>query len=202
MLNPIHSISVKVPDARVVHLSCAARAPAENRSELVKQLFRENNRALVHFLAAKLGSAGDAQEVAQEAYVRVLELDRPDTISFLRAYLFRTAANIATDRLRQRSVRSRNAARQTVLFEELLTRPSPERVAIGEQQLAIIKKALLQLPDKCREACALHFFAECSIRDIADHMHLSERMIRYYIARGLAQCAARLDPPAEAGDST
>lgn len=198
MLNPVQPVAVSARRVPPAHPDVSRLA--EDRSKLVRHLFRENNRALVRFLAAKLGSEGDAQEVAQEAYVRILELDRPDTISFLRAYLFRTAANIAADRLRQRAVRFRSMPGQTALFEQLLTRPGPERIAIGEQQLGIIKKVLLELPDKCREACALHFFAELSVQDIARQMHMTERMIRYYIARGLAQCAGRLDLlPAETG---
>jgi DNA-directed RNA polymerase specialized sigma24 family protein len=68
----------------------------------VARLFREHNAALLRFAAARLGSEHEAREVAQEAYVRLLQLDRRQTIGFLRAYLFKTAANLATDRLRAR----------------------------------------------------------------------------------------------------
>ena len=56
---------------------------------LVGRLFREHNRSLVSYLAMRLRSVQEAKEVAQEAYVRVLQLQEPGAVSFLRAYLFK-----------------------------------------------------------------------------------------------------------------
>ncbi len=79
----------------------APQEPSESpRATAVARLFREHNEALVRFLALKLRSQQAAQEVAQEAYVRVLSLDKPGAVSFLRAFLFKTAANLAVDRIR------------------------------------------------------------------------------------------------------
>lgn len=164
--------------------------------ELIRSLFREHNRALIRFLTAKLHSESEAQDVAQEAYVRLLQLENPGAVSFVRAYLFRIAANLAVDRIRQRALQEKNAPQQNILFEQLLTRPDPERTAIGKQQLATVRAALEELPDNCRKACALHFFAERSVREIAEQMNLTERMIRYHIARGLAHCSEYLDATA------
>ena len=55
----------------------------------------------------RLRDEHEAKEVAQEAYVRLLQLDRPGAVSFLRSYLFKTAANIAIDRARQRATHAR-----------------------------------------------------------------------------------------------
>jgi len=50
-------------------------ADSSDRAAEVSQLFREHNRALVLFLASRLKDIQAAREVAQEAYVRVLELE-------------------------------------------------------------------------------------------------------------------------------
>src|SRR5688500_18677903 len=80
-------------------------ADGATRAELVTRLFREHNQALISLLTLQLRSVQDAKEVAQESYVRLLQLDRPGAASLLRAYLFRIASNLAVDRLRQRNVR-------------------------------------------------------------------------------------------------
>src|SRR5580698_6212816 len=83
----------------------------EGHAARIDHLFREHNDALVRFLSARLGSYQDAREVAQEAYVRLLNLDRPGAVNFLRALLYKTAANLAIDRLRhQRLVTSHQRA--------------------------------------------------------------------------------------------
>ncbi len=52
----------------------------------------------MRFLRHRVHSQHEAREIAQEAYVRLWKLDSPGTVSFLQAYLFKTAANIATER--------------------------------------------------------------------------------------------------------
>src|SRR3979490_2291695 len=89
----------------------------ESRSTVVERLFREHNEALIRFLRGRVGSHNEALEVAQEAYVRLLSLDQPGAVSYLRAFLFKTAANIAIDRRRRHQNYDRVAGRQ--LFTEL-----------------------------------------------------------------------------------
>ena len=170
-----------------------ARQPVDGaqRSELVRRLFEEHNRSLVRFLVAKLSSEAEAQEVAQEAYVRLLRLEDASAVSFLRAHLFSIAANLAVDRLRHRQVRERNAPQD--FFEDLLNRPGPDREVLGQQELEVVKAALKKLPEKCRRAFLLHIFEGRSVREIAETMQLTDRMIRHYVARALTVCRECLD---------
>lgn len=161
------------------------------RSKLVRQLFEDHNRALVRFLIAKLSSEAEAHEVAQEAYVRLLRLEDASAASFLRAHLFSIAANLAVDRLRQRQVRIRNSPQD--LFEDLLTRPGPDREVFAQQELETVKGALKKLPEKCRRAFLLHVFEGHSVREIAETMQLTDRMIRHYVARAMTVCRECLD---------
>lgn len=167
----------------------AAPVP-EERAKLLEALFREHNQALVSFLKVRLNSEAEARDVAQEAYVRLLQLDNPRAGQFLRAYLFRIASNIAIDRLRQRTMRLRAGARE--LFDELRHAPPPDREAAALEELAGIRRALSELPEKSSRAFVLHIFAGRSIDSIAQEMSLSGRMVRYHIARALEHCRARL----------
>lgn len=164
---------------------------AQSHAGLVEQLFREHNEALVRFLSLRLGSHQEAKDVAQEAYVRILSLHEPGAISFLRAFLFKTAANIAVDRVR--SQRRRFHFSSARLFEELRPGPSsPEQLLGGVQELAVVQRLLGELPPKCRRALLLHRVSGLSTDDIAAQMGLSERMIRHYIMNGVAYCRSGL----------
>ena len=177
--DPITSISGVDTDAKL-------------RAKLVEQLFREHNEALVRFLALRLGSHQEAKDVAQEAYVRILSLDEPGAISFLRAFLFKTAANIAVDRIRSQQRRLDSGSAQ--LFEELRDKPPlPERLLGGSQELALVQRLIGELPPKCRRAFLLHRVTGLSTEEIAAQMGLSERMIRHYILRAVAYCRGGLD---------
>lgn len=163
----------------------------KSHEQRIARLFQEHNRTLVRFLAARLHSEEEAKEIAQEAYVKLLRLDEPDTVSYLRAYLFRTAANLATDRLRQRNRRSQ--LRNLFFFDTGEVCPPPEKGLNASEELAVIRGAIEELPPKCRTAFLLHKIHELSVQDTAERMQLTVRMVRLYIARALEHCRNRLD---------
>jgi RNA polymerase sigma factor (sigma-70 family) len=156
----------------------------------VETLFREHNETLLRFLRLRLNSEADAREAAQEAYVRMLQLDSPDQPSFLRAYLFKVAANVATDFLRSRGRRNR------VFVGEIAEAPEPapqERALSARQQLDLIELALHELPPRCQEAFRLSRHEGWSSTRISTHLHVSDRMVRLYLVRALEHVQTTLD---------
>ena len=176
-------------------------APAEDapRSELVARLFREHNDALVSLLALRLRSLHDAKEVAQEAYVRLLQLDRSDgAISLLRSYLFRIASNLAIDRLRHRNVRWHAAAAvKAELFDSLTPRDDTERGLIATEELNFLRKALTELPKPCQRAFWMHRAQGATVAQIALALNVTERMVRHHLARALIYCQLRMGGDSE-----
>src|SRR5262245_8812934 len=157
----------------------------------VASLFEAHNKALLRFLTCRLRSAQEAREVAQEAYVRLLQLDSPDGVGYLRAYLFKTAANLATDRLRSTARRER--ADHLEFFEQAdAVEPSAETSVSAQQELATILTILDELPPRCRYAFVMHRFYGHSIAEVAASMALSARMVQIYVERALAFCSERL----------
>jgi RNA polymerase sigma factor (sigma-70 family) len=161
----------------------------------IEMLFREHNETLVRFLRGRLPSELDAREAAQEAYVRLLQLDEPAQPSFLRAYLFKVAANVATDLMRRRAVRRRD----DVIDDEDQVQPaSQERSLQARQDLQLVERALLELPPKCREAFRLSREEEVSTTEIAARLGVSDRMARLYISRALEHIQSALRRAQEA----
>ena len=168
----------------------------ESTAVAVSELFREHNRVLVGYLRSRLGSEQEAKEVAQEAYVRVLQLHEPGAPGLLRAYLFKTAANLAVDRLRHRRVRQRSEE-QPQLFDELNpTRgelDDPAEQLLAREQADQLLRFLQELPIKCQQVMNLHRFEGTSQRDVAVHLGISERMVRRYVTYAMVYCRLRLD---------
>jgi RNA polymerase sigma factor (sigma-70 family) len=167
-------------------------ADPQQRAELVTRLFREHNEALVRFLALRLRSQQEAKEVAQEAYVRLLKLDQPGAVGFLRAFLFKTAANLAVDRIRHEQM-ARRIARESKFLEELSVQPTPEQSATDAQELTLAERLIDELPPKCRRAFLLHKVYGLGFADIAKQMGLGERMVRTYVCRAVLFCRAGID---------
>lgn len=167
-------------------------APLESSAEAAAYLFREHNNELVGYLTNRLRSVQEAKEVAQEAYVRLLQVQEPASPSLFRAYLFRTATNIAIDRLRHRTVRQR--AEQGELFQNLTDARSelgdPAKGFLAHEGTDQLLGFLGELPAKCREAFNLHRLEGFSQRDVSKRLGFSERMVRRYVtyARCIADC--------------
>jgi len=173
-------------------------AVSSDRAARVSRLFREHNRALVLFLASRLRDVQAAREVAQEAYVRVLELENLGAVGFLRSYLFKIAGNLAIDRMRQQQSRARHD--RTSDFEDFLDNLPPERTVIAREELAFLGRVVGELPAKYQQAFRLHRLEDQSFEDIARQMGLKERMVRRYVTNALLYLRLRREgrTPAQA----
>lgn len=163
------------------------------RARLVDRLFRDHNRELLRFLQARLRDEGEAREVAQEAYVRLLQLENTGAISFLRAYLFRIAANLAFDRLKSRRLLRLDAGDADACLEEIADPLELERAVLAADQLKLFQSCLDELPPKCRQVFLLHRIQRLGAQQVAAQLNISDRMVRKHIARALIYCRYRLD---------
>ncbi len=189
-MNP-DGINSERPEAEPPPSGAAGAGEDANRAALIERLFREHNQALIRFLMARLRSYQDARDVAQEAYVRLLSLDQPGAVSFLRAFLFKTAANIAIDRRRRDATHLR--ATELPLFHEFADARTPERRAADAQTVQRLEKLVAAMPRKCQQAFVLHQFHGRDFSSIAQEMKISERMVRKYVVRALLHCRQQLD---------
>jgi RNA polymerase sigma factor (sigma-70 family) len=173
-----------------------AAAPFASSAAAVSYLFREHNRVLVGYLTARLNSEQEAKEVAQEAYVRLLQLQMPGSPSLLRAYLFKIAGNLAIDRLRHRGVRYR-AEEQVELFQELsATRgemDDPAKQYLARERVDQLLGFLEELPVKCRQVFNLHRLEGLAQHEVAMRLGFSERMVRRYVTYAMVYCHLRLE---------
>ena len=154
-------------------------------------LFLENNRSLCAYLRVRVASPHEAEDIAQEAYARLLQHDQPRAISFLRAYLFKVAANIASDRARQRRLHLRIDLAHS--SEEQIESASPDQQVHAAEQLSLLARALGELPEKYRQAFLLCRVQEWSTSQIAADLGVGERMARNYVSRCARYCRLRLD---------
>ncbi|HEX4049962.1 MAG TPA: RNA polymerase sigma factor [Steroidobacteraceae bacterium] len=167
-----------------------AIATSDSRSAAIEQLFREHNHLLICFLEARLGHHQEAKDVAQEAYVRLLELERPNTISFLRAYLFKIAANLAIDRIRSRGTQRRADVLNFFIDDEHAD--CVEQEVVAAEQAGRFWESLGELPRHYRQAVVMNRIEDLSTLEIAASMGKTDRTVRRYIADALTYCRLRL----------
>ena len=75
---------------------------ASGAPEDPNRLFREYGPTLIRYLSVRVGNRAEAQDLAQEAYLRLSRVANPDLIERPADYLFRIAANLANELLLKR----------------------------------------------------------------------------------------------------
>ncbi|SPU49889.1 RNA polymerase sigma factor [Bordetella trematum] len=149
--------------------------------------FLRHYRELLGFLSSRTGSRDTAQDCAQDTWLRLHHHDariRPDNP---RAYLFRTAANIAMDwhraRARERDAHARYASLQLPAQEcDTLD------VACARQTLARLERALRTQPTRSLEIFVMHRHDGYAYRDIAKRLNISTSAVEKHMMRILLAC--------------
>ena len=151
--------------------------------------FRENERDLIHFLVQRLRSSFTAQDLVQDLYVRIRTLDPAPSVSNHRAYLFRMAANLATDHQRREKRHAElQSEAQSYLSEATETR-TPERLAQSRAELLRLARALDELPETTRRIFELNRLEQKSHREIAEIVGLSPTAVFNHIRRAVDHLA-------------
>ena len=90
--------------------------------ETFAALYERHARSLWTYVYRITGNGADADDIVQETFVRVLDVDLPEADENARRYLFRVASNLVTDRWR-RVVRQEQSLR-SVSTGDSMTMPS------------------------------------------------------------------------------
>jgi RNA polymerase sigma factor (sigma-70 family) len=169
------------------------------RTQFIAALYQRHRRSLLWYLTRLIPNHADAEEIAQEAFVRLLgaahlEID----LSRARNYLFATATNLARDNYRRRSARAEGAhvALDDVQLEA--DEPLPECCLDAERGCRIIAAALHSLQPRPRQAFLMYVQDELTYERIALVLGVSKKTIERDIALTIALCRSRLARWAEA----
>ncbi len=108
--------------------------------------------------------AQDAEDVLQDAMVRLLEHPAPASIHNPRAFLYQVSAHLATDRERARAVRARH--HEAVALDQIASgAPGPEALAAQHKRLGRIATAKAASSSPIR-ACTICASRACSLPTI------------------------------------
>ena len=161
-------------------------ANAATHRDRIAGLYLQHQQELIRMLTARGCSADQAKEIVQEAYVKLLQLDRPDVASMLKHVLFRTAINLSIDRVRR--VRYRRGRGELLAAETAALHPSPEDGWVSRERMRVVERALQQLPAACQQAFRLRIFEELPLQEVADRIGLHISNVKRYVARALVHC--------------
>jgi RNA polymerase sigma-70 factor (sigma-E family) len=158
--------------------------------DLLTALYVSHYRELVRLAAFLTSDRDNAEEIVQDAYVKVhgswrgvRELDKAE------AYLRTTVVNLSRSRLRRRQVAAKHRP------EPLRDMASAETSALETVQREAVLRALRALPRRQREAVVLRYYGDLTEAQTAAAMGCSVGSVKSHTSRAMTT----LRPLLEAG---
>jgi RNA polymerase sigma-70 factor (sigma-E family) len=155
------------------------------RASRLEDLYLAHVDAAMRFAYLLLGEREAAQDLVQDAFVRVFgryaDLKDPNAFG---PYLRRTLINLATDRRRKTAL-------------EFQRRSLLGSTAVGELpdivERTVMRSALSSLPTRQRAALVLRYYEDLSETQAADALGCSVTALKSLVTRGLARLRERLE---------
>lgn len=168
-----------------------------NAERILASWYLDEQPTIAGALRHRLGHSPDLEDLAQEVYLRLLRVNRPELIKDPRSYIYRVALNVAEEwRLRAPQARSHSAE----ALAQLVSVDDPEESAARREGQAAMRRAVESLPATTRDAILLHVTKGMTYEQVAAHMDVSRRAVKRYIANGYAALRIAVEGSTPAGE--
>jgi RNA polymerase sigma factor (sigma-70 family) len=126
--------------------------------------------------------AADAEDILQEAWLRLASYPGLAGIRHPKAFLLRVASNLALGQVRRSAVAERFAA----------VTPTVSHEDADQLETVFFRQMVLDLPQPLRDVFLLSRVGGLTNSQIADQLGISPKTVEWRMTRALARCAAQV----------
>jgi len=177
------------------------RVQTHDDGEAFAQLVARWQEPIRRLCMRMLGDGHKAEDVCQEAFARVYakRKDFQHGAKFS-TFLWRVATNLCLDELRRVKRRrehpnfgAREDGSEHDLWDELPgDEDTPDQNAVGGEDAAMVRHALMQLPEHYRSVVVLRHYEDLKFREIADVLGIPEGTVKSRMSEALSLLAHAL----------
>jgi RNA polymerase sigma factor (sigma-70 family) len=148
-------------------------------------------KASVVRMVSRMVPPKEIEDIVQETYVRICQIDNHDAITKTNAFIMKTARNLALDYIKKAETRLADGVENEDQYEANAT---PEKdplfeEAASNEEFAYFCESVRRLPVQCRRVFVLKKVYGYSQKEIAKELSISESTVEKHIADGLKRCA-------------
>lgn len=166
----------------------SGKTPASTNIEFtIEKLFRDERRGILRYLSKRVEGQEDAQDVLQEAFVRLVSARPAALAERPEAYLQRIVQNVVIDRFR----RSRKLPVTGPIWDDddaaMSIAPQQSWAIEAEDAMDKYRRVLDELPTRTREIFELNRVHALTYPEIASRYGVTVKAIEYHMSKALQQ---------------
>lgn len=173
---------------------------ASGHDTALNDLMTRHAQRLFHYLIRQLRDESDAEDLAQETFVRVFQhRQKFNPTHRFSTWLYTIATNLVRDRQRWRtrhpqvSLDAENESTGGDLQDKLpATGATPEEKLIGGERAAAVRAAIAKLPEDLRTVILLFEYEEQSQQEIAAVLNCTPKAVEMRLYRARQELRERL----------
>lgn len=146
----------------------------------ISKMYVKHYDHLVNYIAGIVNKREDAENIAQDVWIRVLTSDKEMQEDTGASYLFTIAGNLCRDYLR-RAYRKRGYLEESILFGDDVAATTPETELIASELGKMESLRVSCLPSQRKLVYIKSRFEEKQLDEIAEEMQLSKRTVENHL---------------------
>lgn len=161
--------------------------------QVALNIYTAHRAALTRYARTIVANSSQAEDVVQEAWLKLRRARDPELIRDPVSYLYRIVRNLAVD---ARRVLARDLARSAGTVDALALRlgddqPTAEHAVAAKSELRAVLDALAELPERTQLAVRLNRVEGKKLREVAEQLNISVAWAHALVIEGIAHCDAR-----------
>ena len=159
------------------------RLKASDR-EAFDQLFRSLYAPLVRFSFRYTRQKSTAADIIQDAFIKLWHhRESIDAEQSIKAYLYKIVRNLSLNHIRDRSFEQNGLDAADMPADQLTD--EDQETDLRTERLELLKKWIMELPERQSEAFRLSRFEGLDHEEIADVMNVSSRTVNNHIVQAM-----------------
>ncbi len=155
----------------------------------VAQSYLSHKPSLMRFIGRFVRHPQDVEDIVHETFLRTYASEINTQIHSPKAFLYRTARNLALKHLARASYRLTDYLEDFESSEVLTEGESTENRAEIQEQFTVFCQAVRLLPVQCRRAFILRKVYGLTYKEIAGHLEISVNTVEKHLATGIVKCS-------------
>jgi RNA polymerase sigma-70 factor (ECF subfamily) len=159
------------------------------KDTVYEKIYKDNVVTLRNYLYYKFGNLNDAEDVVQNAFIKLWENCAKVPVEKAKSFLYTTANNMSLNIIKHNKV----VLKHNLILPKSTTNETPEFEMIGQEFQVKLQKAIGDLTEKQREVFLLSRIEKMKYAEIAELLQISVKAVEKRMHNALLLMRARIE---------